>query len=63
MKLAEQIEHLEKFFDYGKPWKNASKSRKWMKKLQHRTWRRWSKQNKDDENGNPKHNRYCGWEW
>ena len=55
----EQIEHLERWMlrdapEYKK--RNASYSRKKIKKLRHRLIRRWKK----DEVPNVK---YCGWEW
>lgn len=64
MKLAEKIEHLEHWFTKeNKPWRLLSHSRKWMKKMQHRTWRRWSKNNLNEDSNNPMYNRYKGWEY
>lgn len=69
MKLAEKIEHLEHWFNRipgeepYKPWRLLSHSRKWMKKMQHRAWRRWSKNNLSEDSNNPMYNRYQGWEY
>ena len=65
MKLAEKIEHLEHwmFTEENKPWRLLSHSRKWMKKMQHRAWRRWSKNNLNEDSNNPMYNRYKGWEY
>ena len=67
MKLAEKIEHLEHWIfpkenDY-KPWRLSSHSRKWMKKMQHRAWRRWSKDNLNEDSNNPMYTRYQVWEY
>lgn len=56
--MNDQIEHLERGLYDGPEWKrrNASYSRKRLKKIRHRLMRRWRK----DEVPNVKYN---GWEW
>lgn len=66
MNLAEKIEHLEytakEVFNIP-VWKQLSHSRKWLKKMQHKAWRRWSKKNLNEDSNNPMYNRYSGWEY
>lgn len=64
MHLSEQIERFELLLTTKTPWKNHSHSRKYMKSIQHRAWRRWGKKNlSEDSLIKPMFNRYYGWEY
>ena len=61
----EKIEHLEHYWkNADKPWKNFSRSRRWLKKQMNRYIRRDNKRIEDDDIGAKQGKKpYKGWEY